>query len=84
MYALFSVFVRAHVPRVVRSRWEEFVTCLAFLAAFHRDAVGERPCKEVWKLALLVSARNFLNSRVAMFSSRLLSCVPISAESPFV
>jgi hypothetical protein len=33
----FSVFVRAHVPCVVRSGWEEFVACLAFLAAFHRE-----------------------------------------------
>jgi hypothetical protein len=33
----FSVFVRAHVPRVVRSGWEEFVACLALFATFHRE-----------------------------------------------
>jgi hypothetical protein len=39
------------------------------------DAAGERCCKKVWKLALFVSARSCLSSRVAAFSSRLLSDV---------
>jgi hypothetical protein len=39
------------------------------------DADGERSCKKVWKLALFVSARSCLSSRVAAFSNRLFSGV---------
>jgi hypothetical protein len=39
------------------------------------DAVGERSCKKLWKLALLVSAKSCLSSHVAAFSSHLLSGV---------
>jgi hypothetical protein len=38
------------------------------------DAVGERSCKKVWRLAF-VSARSCTSSRVAAFDSRLLSGV---------
>jgi hypothetical protein len=50
------------------------------------DAAGERSCKKVWKLALLVSARSCLSSRVAVFSRRLLSGVRKRCQflSPFV
>jgi hypothetical protein len=43
------------------------------------EADGEMSCK-VWKLALFVSA-SCLRSRVAAFSSRLLSGVKMAVES---
>jgi hypothetical protein len=39
------------------------------------DVIGERSCKKVSKLALLVSARSCLSSHVAVFNSHLLSGV---------